>query len=100
MAGWSPCLSRRSNSGYVGFLQLNWVYKSVTSDHRVEGSSPAGCKSAFRADLQAISTAAVRDELPFSSASDQRRAIPISGTPSMHYLFLETFQIKIFCNGR
>ena len=52
------------------------------------------CKSAFRADLQAISTAAVRDELPFSSASDQRRAIPISGTPSMHYQFSRRFRLR------
>jgi hypothetical protein len=26
----------------------------VTSDHRVAGSSPAGCKTSIRADLQAI----------------------------------------------
>jgi hypothetical protein len=28
--------------------------KSMTSDHRVAGSSPAGCKSSARADLRAI----------------------------------------------
>jgi hypothetical protein len=27
----------------------------MTSDHRVAGSSPAGCKSSSRADFQAIS---------------------------------------------
>ena len=48
------CSSRRSNLGDVGFLQLNRVYKYMTSDHRVAGSSPAGCKTSSRADLQAL----------------------------------------------
>jgi hypothetical protein len=43
-----------------------------------------------------ISISKKRFYMPFSSTSDQRRAIPTFDALSV----LETFQIKIFCNGR
>jgi hypothetical protein len=39
-----------------GTSGAKWI-EYMTSDHRVAGSSPAGCKAATRADLQAIEAA-------------------------------------------
>ena len=51
MNGWMVAVLKHAvELGDVGFLQLNWVYKSVTSDNRVADSRPAGCKSSPRAD--------------------------------------------------
>src|SRR6516225_11792636 len=41
------------NASFPQEPHLDWM-EYMTSDHRVAGSSPAGCKSSLEADIQAI----------------------------------------------